>query len=258
MMWALKNNERVRATPKGTAICNKCNEELIAKCGSIKIWHWSHRSNKNCDDWYEPESQWHLNWKNEFPKEYQEVVIEKGYTEEDGYKEIFESNDFTGNYKSHIADIKTTKWVIELQNSSISTEEIQEREKFYGNMIWLLNGEKLCGGLELRKKENIYTFRFRNAPKSWGVVNKSIYIHLIGKMGRKISREELIDIDYRYFSKTYISYNQIWDGTKIFLIKKLYFSKYCGGWGIILSKKEFLEKFKEEVKNGNCTKNIAE
>ena len=44
MIWANKNNERIKATPKDKANCPICNEEVIAKCGSIKIWHWSHKS----------------------------------------------------------------------------------------------------------------------------------------------------------------------------------------------------------------------
>lgn len=139
MIWAIKDNKRIRASPKEKANCPICNKELIAKCGTIKIWHWAHQSNKECDIWYEHESNWHINWKNEFPKEQQEILIKK-------------------ENKYHIADIKTkTGKIIELQASPISLIEIKEREEFYGeNMIWLLNGQTIGKNFELKKKYFIW------------------------------------------------------------------------------------------------------
>ena len=42
MQWAIKDGEKILANPKEKAICPICNSEVIAKCGSIKVWHWSH------------------------------------------------------------------------------------------------------------------------------------------------------------------------------------------------------------------------
>ena len=122
MIWANKNNERIKATPRNIAICPICQKEVIAKCGSIKVWHWSHKSLKDCDDWAEPESEWHYGWKQLFPKEQQEVKMGK-----------------------HRADIKTRSGtIIELQNSSIDIKTLRQREDFYGDMIWLLNGSTIA------------------------------------------------------------------------------------------------------------------
>jgi len=53
-----------------------------------------------CDNWWENETQWHRDWKNHFPVEWQEVV----QIAEDGEK--------------HIADVKTSEgWVVEFQHS---------------------------------------------------------------------------------------------------------------------------------------------
>jgi len=206
MIWAIKNNNRIKATPKEIAFCPICHEEVIAKCGSIKIWHWSHKSLKDCDNWAEPESEWHINWKNQFPKEQQEIVITKG-------GDVKRADNFNLLIKSHRADIKTMKGlIIELQNSQLSSDKIIEREMFYQNMIWILNGEKLCKGLELRFKKGIITFRWKNPPKSWWVAKKPIYIDLV--------KDELI-----------------------FSIKKLYPNIPCGGWGIILTKEQFLKEY---------------
>lgn len=193
MIWAIKDNQRIKSSPKERAICPLCNEEVIAKCGEIKIWHWSHKADFECDTFSEPETEWHFNWKKKFPNENQEVRIE-----------------------NHRADIRSSQGVIiELQNSPISPEKIKEREEFYKDMIWMLNGETLAKGLCLRKKNNIITFRWKHPPKSWWFANKPIYIHL--------------------------SENDWYLDKYIFLIKKIYFDIPCGGWGILISKEDFIK-----------------
>jgi competence CoiA-like predicted nuclease len=93
----------------------------MSKCGSINIWHWAHVTTVDCDAWGEPESEWHLNWKRGLPLDWIEVVME-----DDDCK--------------HRADIRLpTGLVIELQHSPISVEEIQKREAFYQNMIWIFD-----------------------------------------------------------------------------------------------------------------------
>ena len=215
MIWAIRKGEKVKAQPGLNGFCNVCNEKLIPKCGLIKIWHWAHKMNKDCDNWYEPETDWHINWKNEFPKEQQEFVIGK-----------------------HRADIKTNLKVIELQNSSISPEEINERENFYGEMIWLINGDTLCRGLELRKKKgDILTFRWKHPQKSWWFAKKEIYIDL-----NFIPLKWMTKVKINNFTE---KQKEFWKdfADKIFHIKKIYPNIPCGGWGQIITKKEFLKKY---------------
>ena len=107
------------------AICPVCKNEVISKCGEIITWHWAHKAN-DCDLWHENESDWHIGWKSRFPEECREVVIGK-----------------------HRADVKTSKCVVELQSSSISSEEIREREIFYGDMIWLINAREFWDNLHI-------------------------------------------------------------------------------------------------------------
>ena len=236
MIWAIQNNQKVTATPNSKAICPVCNAEVISKCGSIKIWHWSHLSVEDCDSWSEGETEWHFYWKYNFPKEQQEVIIGK-----------------------HRADIKTNKTIIELQNSSISAEEIKERENYNGNMIWLLNGDKFAKNLELRCKGSYFTFRWKHPPQSWWESNKEIYIDLSSQV---ISLKEDLkkykemngkkDYDSRYGCIIhlyddlikYIEEKIDLYTNNIFLIKKIHKQCPCGGWGIILSKEEFLKQFR--------------
>lgn len=123
MLYAILNNDKVEATPKSYAKCPLCGMEVFSKCGEINIWHWSHKKHESCDNWYEPETQWHKNWKDVFGKDRIEIVLKK-----DG--------------KKHFADIYTEdNIVIELQNSPIQKHVIRERENFYGEkMLWLING----------------------------------------------------------------------------------------------------------------------
>ncbi len=122
MQYAKLNGLRRTAEPKLKALCEHCNGEVLAKCGSKIIWHWAHISVESCDSWYEPETLWHRNWKNKFGSEYSEKSLVK-----DGER--------------HIADVLTKdNIVIEFQNSPISAETIRAREAFYDRMIWIING----------------------------------------------------------------------------------------------------------------------
>jgi competence protein CoiA len=126
MKFALVENKRLEAFPKGKGLCICCNNETIAKCGSKRIKHWAHKNLKHCDNWWENETEWHRQWKSYFPADWQEVV---------------HFDTITG--EKHIADVKTDKgFVIELQNSPISFEEMQSRETFYKKMLWIINGKK--------------------------------------------------------------------------------------------------------------------
>lgn len=151
------HGERIEATPAIVdATCPQCHSPVIAKCGSIKVWHFAHVSQQDCDTWSEPETIWHRRWKLRFPKECREIVI-----------------------GDHRADIKSRGMVIEIQNSPISPEEIQGREHHYGNMIWIVNGEDFFHRFELNEKEWGHTFHWKMARKSWLSASRPIYIHFL-------------------------------------------------------------------------------
>lgn len=196
MKFALNSEgKRVEAFPGLIGLrCPLCNQEVFSKCGSIKTWHFAHRSLEECDSFAEPESGWHYMWKNEFPKEYQEVVVGK-----------------------HRADIKLPSGlVIELQNSFLPVAHIIEREAFYKNMIWVLNGQTFGKGLERRKflGDGKVTFRWKHPPQSWWFAKKPIYL------------------DFGYY---------------IAKIERLYPKLPCGGWVRMMSKKDFIYSFSPDV-----------
>lgn len=132
MLIALdKNGNRIQAFKGGLGKCQICGNDVRAYCGEINIHHWRHIDLSKCDFWKENETEWHREWKEHFPVEWQEVVINKyGQT--------------------HRADIRTnTGLVVEFQNSSISSGEIKQRERFYGNMIWLINAKEFKDNFQL-------------------------------------------------------------------------------------------------------------
>lgn len=259
MIWGYNENEKVSAEPNKTAKCSYCNEELIPKCGSIKIWHWAHKRGNECDKWREPETEWHLEWKNQFPGNCQEVIIEK-----QGVK--------------HIADIKTNDGkVIELQNSNISSENIAERERFYGNMIWIINGNTIGKNIFVKNKERYATFKWKFPPKSWWVSEKPIFVDF----RKNVEKMKGLVKKYENREKTHTSpvyeyyefYNQELEeemtGKKIvdyvddteeeieklrkkinllenniLQIKRLYKKTPCAGWGFLINKNNFINIYK--------------
>ena len=74
MKYALVDGIKTEATPKAQGKCLCCGAEVIAKCGEKRAWHWAHKNNEECNySKKEPKTQWHLDWQNYFPKEWQEV-----------------------------------------------------------------------------------------------------------------------------------------------------------------------------------------
>ena len=156
MLYAVgPDGEKQKATPKARGSCPSCGEELVARCGDINIWHWAHKSLRDCDPWYEPESRWHLLWKSQVDPVSSEVVIGE-----------------------HRADIFTGKVVIELQHSPLSPEEIRKREEFYQILIWLFDVRDCADNIELRNKGDYYTFRWRWPRKHIWHATKPVYLDL--------------------------------------------------------------------------------
>lgn len=119
-----ESGHRIRPKKGVKAICQCCKQELIPKCGEIKIHHWAHKYT-HCDKWWENETEWHRNWKNQFPEDWREIV----------------KFDAEKNNEKNVCDIYNSnlELVIEFQNSSISKQELESREAFYGKMIWVVN-----------------------------------------------------------------------------------------------------------------------
>lgn len=148
MRYALKLNkgkDRVEVSHSGEiACCPVCNSKVRGRKGDDRAHHWAHIDSKNCDSWYEPITEWHLWWQNQFPKKNREVVIKKGD-------------------EKHRADICLDNGIIiEIQNSPIRPADIHAREEFYGKgqLIWILNGNNLLNHCNIITNEIPFKYSF--------------------------------------------------------------------------------------------------
>lgn len=158
MKFAILNNERIEAQPNLIAECPNCGNAVRSHCGEHMVHHWKHIKLSDCDDWYEPETEWHRNWKNHFKKDYQEVVK-------------FD----TDTNEKHIADVYNPEKdvVLEFQHSPIEIQEIKSREKFYNRMIWVIDLLSIKENLEFIKSESEIEYCLskmrHNLPKDFKV-----------------------------------------------------------------------------------------
>ena len=163
MRYAEVDGVKVEAEPGMRGICMSCKSEVLAKCGDIKEWHWAHSSKSDCDDWYEPMTEWHVRSQDMFPLGCREVVIGK-----------------------HRADVITESgYVVEFQKSSISSGDIINREEFYGGhsglkgLVWVFDGVDFFENMKPRKKEgrNYHTFRWKWPRQSMFSIESPLFIH---------------------------------------------------------------------------------
>ena len=47
--FAVVEEERQEAQPGLSGKCPFCGDAMIAKCGQVRVWHWSHRGTRKCD-----------------------------------------------------------------------------------------------------------------------------------------------------------------------------------------------------------------
>lgn len=121
MRYANVDGERRGAEPGLEGYCPGCGAALVAKCGELVAWHWAHLAADDCDRWAEPVGPWHRSWQDAVDPAFIERPLEM-----DG--------------EIHRADLIGNDGVIvELQHAVLSTEEIAEREQFYGDMVWLFD-----------------------------------------------------------------------------------------------------------------------
>lgn len=193
-------------TPGARSKCPACEGDVIAKCGRIVTWHWAHAV-MDCDPWSEPETQWHVDWKERYPLECREVVIGK-----------------------HRADVHFQGRTVEFQNSPISRDEIREREQFYGKgLVWVVNGKRFEERFVIRsKRQTVHgdycTFRWKRAHSSWFGHSRELFIDFCDEGIWQRS-------DWR---------NEISKEAGLFWVKLLGDGFPCGGWGKWVSREWFV------------------
>lgn len=132
MQYALVEGVPQEATSGANGICGQCGAPAVAKCGPKVMHHWAHAGRKNCDPWWENETEWHRAWKNLFPSQCREV----SHTAPTG--------------EVHRADIKSPGGLyIEVQHSAMTDAERSSREEFYKNLVWIVDARKFASSFSL-------------------------------------------------------------------------------------------------------------
>ena len=185
MKFAIVESNKVEPFKGLRGACPNCGEELISKCGEIKVHHWAHKNKLICDSWWENETEWHRNWKNQFPLKWQEVI----------------HTDKTG--ERHIADVKTDEeWVLEFQHSKIKIEELISRNEFYSKIVWIVDGLRLAN-------DRVKFFELLNSrrPIMYG---NTIPIYEIGTPGKSRILRDWSGLNIPVFLDFHETNSRIW------------------------------------------------
>ena len=200
MRLALVNGVRSEPAPNLRGKCCLCGGDMISKCGQYVRWHWAHKARTACDPWHESETDWHRYWKDAFPIDCQEAVHVDRRTGE-----------------KHIADVETPGGiVVEVQHSPISDEEARSRERFYEEMIWIVDARHLAGWFRLGMSHELaschpmtYRIEWRGSSrllKKWSKSPVHVYFDVMnsawkhkGEDGRLwlLPRETMIPVEDR-------------------------------------------------------------
>jgi competence protein CoiA len=213
------SGDRIWPSKDIEARCFGCDSLMVAKMGAIMTHHWAHLTKKECDEWMENEGEWHLGWKKRIEDYAKENKI-NGLTVEKFIKQ---------NDKWHFADIYSNEeGVTELQHSSISVENIQAREQFYGRMKWLFDCREAYekGRLNITTQSKIINthpvlgnqyeewnnFTWKHCKKSIGYTAKPIFFDLgnnkILQVRKKTINGKMYGwgkvVDYEYFITAWV------------------------------------------------------
>ena len=142
------------AQPGLTGKCRDCGHPMVAKRGQHRVWHWAHWKSKDCDPWWEPETEWHRSWKNQFPAAWREI----GQTAQSGER--------------HRADVKTERGlVLEFQYSALREAERVSREEFYTRLVWVVHANRR----RRDRKKFFFSLSGPLNPAAWSLGTFSIH-----------------------------------------------------------------------------------
>lgn len=108
------------------AFCPCCRKRMRARVGDVRRPHWAHESGERCDEWWEEESEWRNVWMATLAGS-DKVDIEN-VLEKDGTRHFYDAR-FGG------------KQIAILRRSRLAPEHIAARERFFGDMFWLVEGK---------------------------------------------------------------------------------------------------------------------
>lgn len=150
-------DEKILPEPGEVAWCPNCGGEVIPKCGEIIAWHWAHAKSVDCDDWYESDDNWSIEWKQRFAKENCEIT-----------------------FKGRRADILTdNSEVIRLQKRTLSLDDIRDIENHFDDMVWIFKVTDAAHNIEFKNNDKGYvSFRWKYPKKTIAYTAKPTILDL--------------------------------------------------------------------------------
>ncbi|RZL51125.1 MAG: competence protein [Pedobacter sp.] len=151
------------------------------------------------------ETVWHSSWKTAFPV---------------GYREKTFLNKMQGY--CHRADVYTPcGTAIEFQNSPITIDELQSREEFYPNLIWVVNGAKFKGFKILKHlpdvdDDRLANFEFSHTANLTMVRKNDALLGIAKPKVMTFHHPELrnIPLTSHYYSFTWRNPHRVWYAAK--------------------------------------------
>jgi hypothetical protein len=186
------NESAYNFTTGRESLCPECGAELIAKQGSIKIWHWSHKkassSGSGCS--YAGESEWHILLKDVLSRKF-------------GYLPEFKIEINGKTYRADLYDQKNNR-PIELVHSLNDSyfKKYLDYKNYFSHQTWIFDGDHFSTGRPFKEvKSNIKNeFGVKNLlkRKSSEFVNfTNGYIHLRNFKHRKILKNPITGAFYK-------------------------------------------------------------
>lgn len=159
--------------PTEKYFCCSCNGELIVKNGDVRVPHFAHISKYNCDDYDNDMSEWHRNWQKRFPLKNREVILKIDKDFQHGL--LFDK--YCSKRLIHRADVLCYGYVLEFQNSPITSEEFEARNYFYTlleyKVVWIFNMIELKKNGKINYLDEWIDKNDNGAKYSWMYASKT-------------------------------------------------------------------------------------
>lgn len=134
------------------AFCPCCGKSMVAKAGEVRIPHWAHCKAERCDEWWEPETEWHVEWRNRF-------LNVEGAVAKVEIEHVLEKNG-----AKHFSDVRINDELsLVLRRARLDENTINNRISFFGDLIWIVQGkvseynrlERQLSNKELKKVDGL-------------------------------------------------------------------------------------------------------
>lgn len=111
--------------------CPCCCKHLISKIGNgFRRAHWAHKSVERCDEWWEEENGWHIEWRESFVNRKSNFSVD--------IENVLIKGD-----KKHFYDVRIGNSLsIVLRRKNLSNELQQQYENFFENMVWVIGAKR--------------------------------------------------------------------------------------------------------------------